>query len=268
MQWEQLTAPELARAAGDTGVCVLPVGCLEKHFDHLPLGTDCLVAHRIACEAAAKEPAVVFPPHWFGQINEARIFPGTIAIDPALTLQLLISVCDEIGRNGFAKIIIYNGHGGNIALIDYLCQAMLHRRRPYAVYVPSLTGSPSQEHRKAIEALTTPGKSGHAGETETSMMLAMFPELVKAEAIKGRKAESTGRLAHLPPGRVVGAWYAAYPDHYCGDATLATAEKGGKIHDIVVDSLADYIRAVKNDDVTVGMLGEFHDKVDRVGRSE
>ena len=268
MQWEQLTAPELARAAGDVGVCVLPIGCMEKHFDHLPLGTDCLRAHKMACEAADKEPAVVFPPHWFGQINEARIFPGTIAIDPVLALQLLTNLCGEIARNGFAKIIIFNAHGGNTSLIDYLCQSMLHRRRDYAVYVPTMFGSPSAERRKEIDALLTPGKSGHAGETETSMMLAMFPELVDGDAIKGRKAEATGRLSHLPPGNVVGAWYAAYPDHYCGDATLATAEKGKKIHDIVIESLADYIRAVKNDEETIAMLGEFFDKAERVGRGD
>ena len=107
-------------------------------------------------------------------------------------------------------------------MIDYLCQAMLHRRRDYAVYVPTMFGSPSAERRKQIDAMLTPGKSGHAGETETSEMLAMFPELVDGDAVGGRTAEPTGRLSHLPPGNVVGAWYSAYPDHYCGDATLAS----------------------------------------------
>ena len=268
MQWERITAPQLARAACETGVCVLPIGCMEKHFDHLPLGTDCLRAHTTACEAAEREPAVVFPVHWFGQINEARIFPGTIAIDPILSLQLLENLCDEIARNGFAKIIIFNTHGGNGAMIDYLCQAMLHRRRDYAVYVPTMFGSPSAERRKQIDAMLTPGKSGHAGETETSEMLAMFPELVDGDAVGGRTAEPTGRLSHLPPGNVVGAWYSAYPDHYCGDATLASIEKGKKIHDIVIESLAAYILAVKGDDETVPMLGEFFDKTDRVARGD
>ena len=77
MQWELLTATDLADAALHTDVCVLAVGVLEKHSEHLPLGTDYLVGHAIACRAAAIEPAVVFPPFYFGQIYEAGGFQGT-----------------------------------------------------------------------------------------------------------------------------------------------------------------------------------------------
>ena len=83
MQWEHLTATDFAAAARDTGVCILSIGVLEKHSEHLPLGTDFLNGHRVACMAAEKEPAVVFPPFYFGQIYEARCFPGTITLKPA-----------------------------------------------------------------------------------------------------------------------------------------------------------------------------------------
>ena len=76
MQWENLTATDFATAARETGVCVLATGVLEKHSEHLPLGTDFLNGHRIACLAAEQEPAVVFPPFYFGQIYEARCFPA------------------------------------------------------------------------------------------------------------------------------------------------------------------------------------------------
>jgi creatinine amidohydrolase len=89
MQWEHLTAPDFAKAVQATGVCVLAMGVIEKHSDHLPLGTDFLNAHRIACLAAEKEPAVVFPPWYFGQIYEARCFSGTLAIEPRLLLELI-----------------------------------------------------------------------------------------------------------------------------------------------------------------------------------
>ena len=92
MQWEELTAPEFAAAARETGVCVVAMGVLERHSEHLPLGTDYLVGHAIACRAAEKEPAVVFPPFYFGQIYEARCFPGTVTIKPALLLELLANV--------------------------------------------------------------------------------------------------------------------------------------------------------------------------------
>ena len=262
MQWELLTAPEFAAAVEAHGVCVLPAGCLEKHSEHLPLGTDGLVAHGIACRAAAMEEAIVFPPYWLGQINEARIFPGTIAADPVLTVQLLLNLCDEIARNGLTKIIVYNTHGGSISLFNYLSDIMLHERRSYALYLPSLDAGMTQARRRQIQALTTPGKSGHAGETETSIMMELRPELVRREAIPDAPAEGLGRLSHLPPGRVTGWWYAAYPDHYCGDARLATPEKGKILTDATVESLARYIRAVKDDNVTIPLAQEFFDKAE------
>ena len=103
MQWEHLTAQEFAEAVRQTGVCIIAMGVVEKHSEHLPLGTDFLNGHKLACLAAEKEPAVVFPPFYFGQIYEARCFPGTITLKPTLLLELLLGVLDEIGRNGFGK---------------------------------------------------------------------------------------------------------------------------------------------------------------------
>ncbi len=262
MQWEELTAPEFEKAAKETGVCVMAAGCLEKHFDHLPLGTDFLNSHKICCLATEKEPAVVFPPYYFGQIHEARCFPGTVAIDPVLTLQLLTNVCDEIARNGFRKIVIYNAHGGNTHLLCYLCQTVLAKRKPYAVFIPDWMSAAAKKERQEI--LETP-IHGHACECETSLSLANHPHLVKMEAIGGRKAEPLGRLKHLPPGKVTGQWYADYPDHYAGDATPASAEKGQKLRSLLVDSLADYIRAVKNDETALELMKEFYDRCDKIG---
>jgi creatinine amidohydrolase len=104
MQWEELTSADLAEAVKDTSVCILTMGVVEKHGEHLPLGTDYLSGHRIACLAAQKEAAVVFPSFYFGQIYEARCFPGTIAIKPNLLINLIEAVLDEIGRNGFKKL--------------------------------------------------------------------------------------------------------------------------------------------------------------------
>ena len=268
MQWEELTAPEFAAAVKDTGVCVLSVGCLEKHFDHLPLGTDFLNAHKICCLAAEAEPAVVFPPYYFGQINEARCFPGTVAVPASLTLKMLWAVCDEIARNGFRKIIIYNGHGGNTHMLNYACQATLSQRKGYAIFIPAgrlWPGLAQQDRQAQWNALLETPVHGHACECETSISLANHPHLVKMDAIAGRKADPLGRLDHIPPGRVSGRWYSDHPDHYAGDATAATAEKGLKLRQLAVDSLAEYIKAVKNDSAALELLSEFHDRCDGVG---
>ena len=80
MNWENLTSKEFAQAVKETGVCIVAFGVIERHGDHLPLGTDFLNGHKLATLAAQKESAVVFPPFYFGQIYEARCFPGTVTI--------------------------------------------------------------------------------------------------------------------------------------------------------------------------------------------
>lgn len=125
MRWEELTAADFAAAVRDTGVCVVAMGVLEKHSEHLPLGTDYLVAHAIACRATEQEPAVVFPPFYFSQIYEARCFPGTVTLRPGLLIELIQGVFEEVGRNGFAKIVVFNGHGSNTHLLRFLAQCSL-----------------------------------------------------------------------------------------------------------------------------------------------
>ena len=98
MQWEHLTSADFASAVRDTGVCVIAMGVVEKHSDHLPLGTDFLNGHKIACLASEKEPSVVFPPFYFGQIYEARCFPGTVTIKPTLLVDLIER---DVRRAGF-----------------------------------------------------------------------------------------------------------------------------------------------------------------------
>lgn len=101
-------------------MCVVALGVVEKHGEHLPLGTDYLNAHKIASLAAEREPAVVVPPFCFGQIFEARCVPGAITLKPTLLLELIQGIFYEIGRNGFGKIVLYNGHGGNDHLLSFL----------------------------------------------------------------------------------------------------------------------------------------------------
>ncbi len=181
MLWENLTSLDFAEAMQSTGVCVLALGVLERHSNHLPLGTDFLNGHKIACLAAEKEPAVVFPPFYFGQINEARCFPGALTLKPTLLVEIISSVLDEIGRNGFEKIILYNAHGGNYHLLRFLAQCSLWEEKPFHVYL--YTGDLSPERQKSWDALLETRHHGHACECETSISLANHPELVKMDRL-------------------------------------------------------------------------------------
>ncbi len=266
MQWENLTSPEFARAVRETGVCILPLGVLERHSDHLPLGTDFLNAHRIAVLAADREPAVVFPPFYFGQIYEARCFPGALTVSPRLLLEIWQGVLDEIGRNGFRKIILLNGHGGNTHLVSFLAQCALWEEKPYALYVPTQRLTPDRQAQ--LDAARDTKEGGHACEVETSVTIANHPELVDMAAVPDRPGASQERLAHLPPTYTGIGWYARYPQHYAGDAHTASDDKGALFVRLMVETLAEYVAAVKADDVVPALQDEFFRRADQVGRED
>lgn len=263
MQWENLTAGEFKQAAATTGVCVIALGVMEKHGDHLPLGTDFLNGHKLACLAAEKEPAVVWPPFYFGQIYEARCYPGTITLKPALLVELLQGVFDEIGRNGFRKIIMYNAHGGNNHLLPFLAQCNLWEAKPYSLYyLPPffLTA----DRRPKWAALCATQDHEHACECETSVSLANHPQLVRMDRVPKLPARALRRLQAVRPAFTGIHFYGDYPEHYAGDARPATAAKGRRLRDLLVDSLAESIAAVKKDRAVPALEREFFGRVKTV----
>ncbi len=255
MQWENLTSDEFAAAVQKTVVCILAMGVVERHSTHLPLGTDYLSGHAVACLAAEDEPAVVFPPFYFGQIYEARCFPGTITVKPTLLLDLVQGVLDEIGRNGFKKIILYNAHGGNDQFLPFLTQCSLWEQKPYSIYL--YTGELSPEHEREWHALLETSEHGHACECESSVLMASYPELVDPQKVSSEPGAALHRLQHLPANFSAIWWYADYPDHYAGDARYASIEKGLRLRQIKVEALAQYIKAVKADTVVPALEQEF-----------
>lgn len=258
MQWEHLTSSEFKKAVEETGVCVIAMGVVEKHGDHLPLGTDFLNGHRIACLAAEREPAVVWPPFYFGQIYEARCFPGAITLKPGLLLELIQGVFDEIGRNGFRKIVVCNAHGGNRSLLPFLAQCQLWKEKPYCLYLPPLHYL-TPERKKVWDATCETEVHGHACECETSISLANHPHLIRMDKVT-TATTPLNRMKTLPPTDTGVRWYSDYPEHYAGDARAATESKGRILRDLVVDSLAEYLAAVKRDGIVPRLQQEFFDR--------
>jgi creatinine amidohydrolase len=259
LNWDELTAPQFARAVRKTGgVCVVPLGVLEKHGNHLPLGTDVQVVRRIAEAAVARAPALLFPALWAGQIAEARHVAGTIALRHEVYWSLLENLCEEIARNGCRKIILLNGHGGNESWLHFFGMTRLERPRDYTLYVARLGDymSPalaSPAWKKRMQSAF----DHHAGEAETSSMLAVRPDRVRLRE-RGPAAPPRGRLAHLPRILVSGIWwYADYPEHYAGDAAAATADKGEWLLAQWTTTVATMIRAVRGDDVAAALEKEF-----------
>ena len=138
MLWENLREEEFLGALEQAnGVCALPIGCVEAHGQHLPLGCDVMHARELTIRAAEKEPVVVFPAMYFGEKSGAGEFHGTIIFPEKLIIDILEQCCEEIGRNGFRKIIIVNGHGGNISVVQTFVRSVLQKKRNYKTYAIS-----------------------------------------------------------------------------------------------------------------------------------
>ena len=260
MLWEELTAKKFEQAAKDCGgVCVLPIGVLEKHGNHLPLGTD-MYAVAAVCAAAAKlEPAIVFPYYFLGQIAEARHYPGTIAASHRLIMDSLLEMCDEISRNGLKKILIMSGHGGNAHFLPFFAQEMPRMDRDYSVYTTYVGNTTEDQRKKIVSAAGSDDLGFHAGLVETAMMMHLRPHLVHM----GEQDPAEGRNLNRLPG-IGGAglftgfnWYANFPSHFAGDPSPATPELGEMIFNMSVENTVAAIRAIKADEVSGQLTKEY-----------
>jgi creatinine amidohydrolase len=263
-RWDELTAGDWPAALERSSqTCILPIGILEKHGPHAPIGSDLIHVREWAARATKKEYAVVFPDYFYGQIYEARHQPGTFALPSKLILELLDATCAEIARNGFKKIIIINGHGGNPNLINFFIQTQLEKRRDYAVYFfqPDSDSTYRQQLNKLHKS--NPAGDQHAGETETSTLLYLRPELVKMDSAKNQSGENQKRSS-LPSTLYTAIWwYANYPNHYAGEGAKATRELGELITEHTIACLVKSLKAVKADTKTLQLQKEFFDRVDK-----
>ena len=259
--WEELTAKEFDESiAFGEGVCVLPIGVLEKHGDHLPLGTDMYVVTALAKKAAECSYAVVFPYYFLGQIAEARHVKGTLAATHRLIMDALLEMCDEIHRNGFTKIFILDGHGGNQYFLKFFLQQFPALKRPYAVYT-RFSHNISGEQLKSIREQSGENNMGdHAGFCETALMMHLRPELVHLEKQKADESINLDRLKELQDLDIFTGfdWYSKYPQHFAGDPAKATAEHGALIFDILTANIAKTINAIKTDNISLKLINEYN----------
>lgn len=257
---EELTSPDYIKAVEKSSkTCILPIGVFEKHGPHLPLGTDLYTAREYAIRAAEKEYTVVFPWYYFSQINEARHQPGTIAYSPELIWKILQETLNELARNGFDKIIIVNGHGGNNAFLNFFGMAQLSERRNYSLYW--FQPSDDAEVAKKAEELTQHDPyNAHAGNEESSVIKAIVPDVVHLDRAGQQSGVDQDRLKNLPYVYTGIWWYAKYPNHYGGDGAKANAKAGELLINSTVDQLVKMIKAVKNDEAVPALQKQFFDE--------
>jgi creatinine amidohydrolase len=203
--------------AGDVLLAV-PLGSLEQHGPHLPLDTDTRIAVAVARGLAERHPSVtVAPAVAYGASGEHASFPGTLLVGHDVLAEMLVEVVRS-ARGTFRGVVLVSAHGGNeqaLAAVEQRCAA---------------EGDSVLVWRAAVA-----GGDAHAGRTETSLMLAVDPEVVRPELAEPGRTESIDRL--LPRLRAEGVRPVS-SNGVLGDPTGATAEEGRALLDELVRSLA------------------------------
>ena len=266
MRWNEMTAREIVEALDKCcGVCAVPMGCIERHGDHLPVGMDYMQSWSFVDRAAEMEPFMVFPGWYLGSLSSCSFAPATIAFPLDLCVDALEALCSEIARNGYKKILLVNSHGGNDPMINYFMQRFCEKDRDYMVYYPSYgyqIGKALCDEREKLNN-ETGSMGGHAGSYETAIGQHIFPQCMRMDMqLPIELAYSDKRSAYLSNAglRVPTGWFAAHPHHYGGFGKNCTAEHGKAIVDAAGRCIAEYVRAIKADDTSLEIFREFRAK--------
>lgn len=247
MRFEELTSPEVASLDRDKTVFILPLGSVEQHGNHMPLGTDTLLAQSVSLAAAKRSSGrvAVLPPPWYGFSAHHMRFPGSITLRAETLMAVAEDVVGSLVAQGFLRILIVNGHGGNGGVIDLLASTLGHRHYGQA-RIAALTYF--QLAREAIAALrrSKTGGMGHACEFETAMIQHVRPDLVKMDLAATTYPDPGSR--YLTTDLLASSAVRAYldfadlsPSGTLGDPSLATHEAGSKFFEAVVGELVAFI---------------------------
>lgn len=264
--WAELRTTDFARLDLARTVAVLPVAATEQHGPHLPLNVDTVLVDGVvqAClpHLQADLPVLFLPTLATGLSPEHQAFAGTLTHSAATTLALWTEVAESVARSGVKKLVLLNAHGGQVGLMDIVGRD-LRSRLHMLVYSVSWFNLPlgaaaqafsADEHRFGI----------HAGDIETSMMLALRPDLVDMAAAQNFASTSHTRaqqFAILGNGKSAKlAWQTQdyNPHGAVGNAAAATAHKGRALLDAAGAALAQLLAEIDqlpSDTLRPGPLG-------------
>jgi creatinine amidohydrolase len=239
VRWANLKAYELRDLAAQGAIVVVPVAAMEQHGPHLPVMVDSLlcgaVAERGAARVADRRPVVVTPTVWSGLSEHHMPFGGTITLDLPTFMALLRCVCGSLQRHGFERVLLLNGHGGNEAALRVAVDQITPDLG--MTLVSATYWHLAAERFKAI--LERQSGLRHACEAETSMVLALRPELVDPSRFEEAKtSEDEGGIEGAHRWRSFSARTASGA---LGDPTAASAEKGERLLDAAASALAELL---------------------------
>lgn len=241
-EWRKLRADQLREQARRDAIVIVPVASLEQHGPHLPVEVDSTLGEAVALRTAAKvqakgESVLVLPVLWTGLSEHHMSFGGTVTLDNAAFAALVEGVVRSVLRHGFKRIVLLNAHGGNENALRSIADDLTPKLGVpivqftywYAAAVP------------IAKILETQGGLSHACEAETSMMMAVRPDLVARDRIPLAKVNRTPDVDDVVGGgvymwRSIGSRSAS---GVLGNPEAASAEKGERLFDAISTSLAD-----------------------------
>jgi len=237
----EMTAPEIAALPRDL-VVLIPVASCEQHSLHLPVFTDSMIGEEIARRVHERVPdkVLILPVQWLGYSQHHSRYPGTVTAVSETHLLMMMDIVASMVSHGFRKILIQNSHGGNRAGISVLLQRLMERYPDAdAEFYARWAWADSEKLDQIRDRVRG---SGHAGETETSMIMAIRPDLVR-----------TGQLD--PDGERDGMRVEGSASYYrfdqrtrhggVGDPTTATAEKGEQFFELSAGEVAETVLAIR-----------------------
>ncbi len=246
-EWHKLRAPELRALAKADAMVIIPVGSTEQHGPHLPVQVDARLAGEVAKGAAARiaehQAVVVAPTLWCGLAEHHMAFGATITLDFATFHALIRCVCESILRHGFRRLALLNGHGGNIKALDVIAGEL--QRELGASVVSATYWTVSGVADAFREILDEQTGVAHACEAETSMMLALEPELVDRDEM----ARVAGVARNLSVSGGVYRWRGfdeMTESGVIGFPAAASAEKGERLLRAAADGVAE---ALTNEEI-------------------
>lgn len=250
--WAAQTRNEILETGSATGsVVVVPVGSIEQHGNHLPVATDTLLADAVATLGAERvdAPVLVTPPVWSGYSPHHVSLGGTLTLDLEELVALLEDVASSALKNGFDGVCFVNGHGGNASIVDAVVSTVGQSHPDREV-----TGVTYFQLAKSFIAEIRESDTGgmaHGGEFETSLMLHLYPDLVREEDADAEYLDEPYErgIQDLLVGGPLSTYrpFAEYSDSGAiGDPSLATAEKGAELFDRLGDELAEIFQHVSD----------------------
>jgi creatinine amidohydrolase len=240
VEWRHLTATALNERAGAGAIVLLPVASTEQHGPHMATGTDALLVAEVCRRVALRIDGVVAPTLWVGLAEHHMSFGGSFTLRLSTYQALLADLLASIRRAGFGRVVIVNGHGGNMTALNAMsAELSLGSGLELAVTTYFLLA----EAAMAPHLEDQPGVL-HAGEAETSMMLALRPESVDT----ARLAEATGPMpergsALASPLHRWRSFAELSTTGVIGDARRATALKGEHLLEAAATALAEQLAA-------------------------